>query len=276
MGDVDVRTLRDVASIADPLERARALERLMADGAALNVEAARYRRDAIAEARANGLTTAQIADALGVSPGRVRQIPPSKDIERPAAMAPEPSAAKPPRVLVQRALPTDPAVRGSVSLYLVEAERQGIRADRKMLYIGLEPASEHIAACLRVEPGGDVVARRKLMFANDVPVRIATSFFRADLFGSTRMSEPEFVRPTLQSALTDLGYRFGRAEENLTARRPTVFELATLDLDPDEWVVQIVRTSYSTEDTPVHALETICAATRHVFPVGQVAGADEF
>jgi GntR family transcriptional regulator len=50
----------------------------------------------------------------------------------------------------------------------------------------------------------------------------------------------------------------------------------TLDLDPDEWVVQILRTSYSTEDTPVHALETVCAATRHVFPIGQVAGADEF
>jgi len=37
-----------------------------------------------------------------------------------------------------------------------------------------------------------------------------------------------------------------------------------------------VRGSYSTEDTPVHTLETICSATRHVFPIGQVAGADEF
>jgi DNA-binding GntR family transcriptional regulator len=145
-----------------------------------------------------------------------------------------------------------------------------------MLYIGLEPASEHIAACLRVEPGADVVARRKLMLANDVPVRVATSFFRADLFGNTRMAEPEFVRPTLQSALADLGYTFGRAEEYLTARPPTPFERETLDLDPDEWIVQIIRASYSTEDTPVHTLETICSATRHVFPVGQVAGIDEF
>jgi DNA-binding GntR family transcriptional regulator len=90
------------------------------------------------------------------------------------------------------------------------------------------------------------------------------------------MSEPEFVRPTLQSALADLGYRFGRAEEHLTARPPTVFERETLDLDTDEWVVQVIRSSYSTEDTPVHTLETICAATRHIFPIGQVAGTDEF
>jgi DNA-binding GntR family transcriptional regulator len=272
---MDATTLHQAATIKDPIARARALERLMTDSAGLSVEAARYRRDAIAEARARGMTPQQIGAALGVTPGRVRQIPPDEKAG-PAAKAPAGSEAKPPRVLVQRALPTDPATRGSVSLYLVEAERQGIQAERRMLYIGLEPASEHIAAGLRVDEGHDVVARRKLMLANDVPVRIATSFFRADLFGGTRMAEPEFVRPTLQHALTDLGYSFGRAEENLTARPPTPFERETLDLDLGEWIVQVVRVSYSTEDTPVHALETICAATRHVFPIGQVAGADEF
>jgi GntR family transcriptional regulator len=273
--DMDAAQLHQAASIKDPIERARALERLMTDSAGLSVEAARYRRDAIAEARAQGMTPQQIGAAIGVSPGRVRQIPPD-ETAGPAAKAPAPSEAHAPRVLVQRALPTDPATRGSVSLYLVEAERQGIRAERKMLYIGLEPASEHIAAGLRVEAGQDVIARRKLMLANDVPVRIATSYFRADLFADTRMAEPEFVRPTLQAALADLGYTFGRAEENLTARTPTIFERETLDLDPGEWIVQVVRVSYSSEDTPVHALETICAATRHIFPIGQVAGADEF
>ncbi len=268
---MDLRSLRETAQIEDPVLRAQALTQLMTRDQGLVTEAAKYRRHAIAEARAAGLTLEQIASQLGVTPGRVSQM--SKG---PAARAPAASAEPAPRVLVQRALPTDPAVRGSVSLYLVEAERQGIRADRKMLYIGLEPATEHVAACLRVDPGDDVVARRKLMFANDVPVRVATSYFRADLFANTRMAEPEFVRPTLQSALADLGYRFGRAEENLTARRATTFERETLELAPDEWVVQIVRASYSTEDTPIHALETICAATRHVFPIGQVAGADEF
>jgi hypothetical protein len=268
---MDLRTLHEAAQIADPMDRARALTRLMTQDQGLMVEASRYRRHAIAEARAQGRTLEQIAAELGVTPGRVSQM--SKG---PTAKAPAASSAAAPRVLVQRALPTDPAVRGSVSLFLVEAERQGIKPDRKMLYIGLEPANEHVAACLQVEPGADVVARRKLMYANDVPVRIATSFFRTDLFADTRMNQPEFVRPTLQSALEDLGYRFGHAEEHLTARRPTVFEWETLELDPDEWIVQILRASYSIEDTPVHTLETICSAARHIFPIGQVAGADEF
>lgn len=268
---MDLRTLHEAAAIEDPVARAQALTRLMTEDQGLMDAASRYRRQALADAKAQGVSREQLAAALGVTPPRITQL--SKG---PAAHAPAASAAPAPRVLVQRSLPTEPSVRGSLSLFLVEAERQGVRADRKMLYIGPEPCSEHIAGCLRLQPGDEVLARRKVMLANDVPVRIATSFFRADLFAGTRIAEPEFVRPSLQAALLDLGYSFGRAEETLVARRPTSFERETLELDQDEWVVQVLRASYSTEGTPVHTLETVCSATRHVFPIGQVAGADEF
>ncbi len=42
------------------------------------------------------------------------------------------------------------------------------------------------------------------------------------------------------------------------------------------WIVQVLRASYSAESTPVHVLETICAANRHIFSIGQVSGHDEF
>ena len=268
---MDFGALQEAARIADPLARARELSRLMTEDRGLHELADRYRRHAIAQARDAGHTREQIAAVSGVTPPRISQI--MKE-EKTLAKAPEPPAEPFPRVLVQRALPTPPAIRGSISLFLVEAEAQGIQAERRMLYIGPEPATETIAGCLRVEPGDDVIARRKLMLANGVPVRIATSFFRADLFVDTRIAEPEFVRPTLQSALLDLGFVFGRAEEYLTARRATLFEAGTLQLESGEWVVQIVRATYSTEGTPVHTLETVCSATRHLFPIGQVAGAD--
>jgi DNA-binding GntR family transcriptional regulator len=268
---MDVKTLRDVARLSDPVERARILSRLMTEEQGLVAEAAKMRRQAIAEARESGMSLEEIAGRLGVSPGRISQMR-----KGPAARVPEGPASPEPRVLVRRALPTEPAVRGSKSLFLAEAERQGVKAGRRMLYVGLEPASDHVAACLRVESGTEVVARRKMMTANDVPVRIATSYFRADLFGGTRLAEPEFVQPSLQSALIALGYAFGHAEENLTARPPTAFERETLELGPGEWIVQVLRAGYSRDDTPVHVLETICAANRHVFPIGQVSGHDEF
>ena len=181
-----------------------------------------------------------------------------------------------PAVVVRRVLPTDPAVRGSRSLFVTEAERQGLRADRRMLYVGLEPAGAGVAAALRVAPGDPVIARRKLLIANEVPVRIATSYFRADLFGATRIARAGFVTPSLQAEIETLGYRFGRADETLTARAPTGTEAATLELAPGEWVVEVLRASYSDRDEPVHVLQTVCAGTRHVFEITQAAGADEF
>jgi GntR family transcriptional regulator len=268
---VDLRTLRELSAIADPIDRARALSRAMTEQQGLTEEAARIRRGAIAEAREAGHTLEEIAKALGVSPGRVSQMR-----KGPTAKAPEPPVKKGTRVIVQRALPTDPATRGSVSLFLVEAERQGVSPGREMLYVGPEPASEHVAACLRVEPGDEIIARRKMMTANDVPVRVATSYFRADLFSGTRIAEPEFVKPSLQAAIVALGYTFGHAEETLTSRPATRFEAETLELEPGEWVVQVLRASYSTEGTPIHTLETVCASTRHIFTIGQVGGMDEF
>jgi GntR family transcriptional regulator len=239
---MDLRTLREAAAVTDPVERARALTNLMTEDQALTEAASRYRRQAIAEARDAGLSREQIATALGVTPPRITQIAKGSKEEGPALPADEP-----PRVLMKRALPTPPADRGSLSLFLVEAERQGVAAERRMLYIGPEPANDYVAKTLGVEAGTEVVARRKMMLANEVPVRIATSYFRADLFDNTRVSEPEFVRPSLQAAIADLGYTFGHADEFLVARRATRFERDTLELDSDEWVVQILRTSYSTE-----------------------------
>lgn len=265
---MDAQVLEQITAIADPIERARAISRAIAAEQRMVTELARLRREAIAEAQSRGMRQDEIARLLGVSPGRVSQM-------RPATA--RGANGQPPPVVVQRALPTDPAVRGSASLFVTEAERQGIRADRRMLYVGPEPATAPVAEALGVAAGADVLARRKLLLANGVPVRVATSFFRLDLFGGTPIAEAgDFVRPSLQSAIEALGYRFGHAEEYLVARPPGETEAETLRLDPGEWVVEVLRTSFATDGTPVHTLQTVCAASRHVFPIGQVAGADEF
>ncbi|MEV5407321.1 UTRA domain-containing protein [Thermopolyspora sp. NPDC052614] len=263
---MDAHILEQITAVSDPIERARAIGRVMADEQRTVTELARLRREAIAEAQSAGMRQDEIARRLGVSPGRVSQMKPARNA----------NGTTPP-VIVQRALPTDPAVRGSASLFVTEAERQGIRAERRMLHVGPEPAAPHIADALRVDQGTQVLARRKLLLANGVPVRVATSFFRLDLFAGTPIATAgDFVLPSLQSAIEALGYRFGHAEEHLIARPPSEAEADALRLDPGEWVVQVLRTGFATDDTPVHTLETICAASRHVFPIGQVAGADEF
>lgn len=271
---MDARTLHDIAAMPDPLDRARAASAAMTSLQGQSVELSRIRRGAIVEAQQGGMRQEGIARHLGVSPGRVSQMKKAGG-EEPAHKAPTGPLEPQPRVLVQRALPTPPSTRGSKSLYLTEAEQQGLTPERKMLFVGQEPANEHVAQGMQVEPGDAIIARRKMFWANSVPVRISTSYFRVDVGENTRLDGEGFVLPTLQAAIEDLGHRFGHAVETLTARPATPYEADLLEI-PGEWVVQVLRVSYSTEGTPIHALETICAASRHTFPIGQVVGSDQF
>ncbi|MCO6010311.1 UTRA domain-containing protein [Actinoallomurus purpureus] len=266
--------LREIAALADPMERARALGAVMTDQQALVEEAARMRRQAIAEARESGHRLEDIANVLGVSPGRVSQMRKGSAARAPEPL--EPLAERTPPVIVQRSLPTEPTMYGAGCMYKSVAERQGVHAELRILGVDLEPAREHVATCLRVRPGEDVIARRRLMLADDVPVRIAVSYFRADLFAHTAIMEPKLLKPTLHEAIVACGHAFGHAEETLVARPADPPETGLLRLDPDDWVVQVLRASYSTDDTPIHVLETVCAATRHVFTVNQAGGCDQF
>jgi GntR family transcriptional regulator len=179
-------------------------------------------------------------------------------------------------VVLERTLPTDPAVRGSASLFLTEAAGQGIGAARRMLFVGPEPATSDVALALGVESGSPVLARRRLLLAGEVPVRVATSYLRLDLFGDTALAQSTFLDPSLQAAIEALGYRFGRAEERLVARPASGEETNLLQLGEGEWVVRILRVSFDRKGSAVHALETVCAASRHVFPIRQLPGTDQF
>src|SRR5437016_3396271 len=68
---------KNLLAIPDPRRRAQELSRLVAEQQALLTDLAQLRRETIAELRASGLTQAQVAEVLGVSPGRIAQLEPS-------------------------------------------------------------------------------------------------------------------------------------------------------------------------------------------------------
>ncbi|MDN3357418.1 UTRA domain-containing protein [Actinomadura sp. DC4] len=266
---MNLNTLHEIATISDPIERACALGRAMTEQQNLVEEAARMRRQAIAEARETGHRLEEIANVLGVSPGRISQMR-----KGPASRTPLAPPEERPQVIVNRALPSVPGLHGPADAFVSASECQGLRPSVRILFVGTEPSSEHVATCLRIQAGDEVIARRRMVLADDVPVRLVTSYFRADLFAGTCVAEPELVKPSLQECLESLGHSFGHAEESLVARPATRSEVDALDLDPSEWAVQLLRAAYSSEDTPVHMLESVCAASRHVFTISQ-AGADQ-
>jgi len=263
--------LKQVSTIKDPIERVKKYNRLLEEYQALVNEVSRSKRQAVAEAKESGMTTEAISEKLGVTPARVYQM------SSQFAKNPELEYRKLPEVIMQRALPTDPRHRGSESLFLSEARQQGIDPGRNLMFVGIEQASDQVANCLNLETGDEVVARRKVLFGNDIPLRLSTSFFRGDLFGDKEeFFDKEFIKPSLQSAIKAHGYEFGHAVETLSIRPPSEFEVEVLKIEPGEWVAQVLRASYDKDDTPIHTLETICVSSRHVFTIGQVAERDEF
>jgi DNA-binding GntR family transcriptional regulator len=251
-------TIREIAAISDDQERARAIQRVLSEQQALVGDLARLRRETVSSLRASGMTQAQVAKILGVSPGRAAQLD-----------------AKP-SVVVERSVPTVPTTRASASLYLTEAEAQGVTPRRQMLKVGATPAPAHIADLLRVALGDPVLIRRKLMLANEIPVRIADSYFTLEVAAGTPIAEQDFVSGGFQVYFDRVGRRFGHAVESFIARMPTDEETELLELGENVPVVQVVRCSYDTDDTPIHCLHTVCAADRHVFPVPQTQGDNVF
>ncbi len=178
----------------------------------------------------------------------------------------------PPGVLVHRAIPTDPSVRSSGSLFLTESAGQQGKPDRRLLFSGRSPAPALIAARMGVAPGDDLLVRRRLMRVDEIPVRLAISYFPAGIPEAEELGGNSFLEGGLQELFDRHGRRFGGAEETLVARLPSPEEADILQVRPAEPVVEIVRTSYDEAGYAVHTLQTICAAARHVFVIRQPAG----
>ena len=173
-------------------------------------------------------------------------------------------------MLVHRAIPTDPAVRSSSSLFLSESSEQPGAATRKLLFAGLSPAPAAVEGRMGVSEGSDLLIRRRLMLVDDVPLRVATSYFLPEAREAEELAGDTFLAAGLQELFQRHGRIFGRAEETLVARMPSDDEANLLQIPLDEPVVEIVRTSFDDNGEPVHTLQTICAASRHVFTVRQL------
>jgi len=177
------------------------------------------------------------------------------------------------RIVVERAIPTDPSVRSSESLFLTETTGQAGEATRELLGVETIARPDHLAELI---DSGEVIVRRRLMSVDGVPVRISNSYFPASAPEAQILGSERFMEGGLQKLFESHGRRFGHARETLTARPPTAEEADLLKLREGVAVVHIVRASFDADATMVHTLESICAADKHVFVVNQLPGDQAF
>ncbi|MEU8035586.1 GntR family transcriptional regulator [Streptosporangium sp. NPDC049078] len=115
---------------------------------------------------------------------------------------------------------------------------------------GQPPAQ--VAEILGVNPDADsVVVRARRMFANDVPIQIATSYIPLSIAAGTLIEHEDSGVGGISSRLAELGHAQVEIEECINVRPPAPSEAAFLRMTGDQRVYEITHTGWTADDRPV-------------------------
>ncbi|AXE26390.1 GntR family transcriptional regulator [Streptomyces globosus] len=156
--------------------------------------------------------------------------------------------------------------RGGKAAYLAESEQSGATAKVSVIFIGPMEAPEEIAQRLDVEPGTQILARRRLYFRNGTPVETATSYLPWDVVKDI----PELFAENpggggIYARLEDHGHVFAEFVETLQARPAAKAEASELALSPGAPVIHLLRNAVTETGRVVEVCDTLMAADQFVF-----------
>lgn len=158
-----------------------------------------------------------------------------------------------------------------------EREREQARGafDSEIRRLGMVPHVEYrrvgrttppteVAAALRIDTGEqNGLIRDRLMWADDVPVQIATTYIPWEIAEGTQLAEPDSGPGGIISRFAEMGLAQVRVTERITVRTPTDDESSFLELDVDQRVYQLIHTGWTVEDRPVEV--TVHVAPCHLW-----------
>jgi GntR family transcriptional regulator len=150
---------------------------------------------------------------------------------------------------------------GRVAELLAGDEAAGV----KLLKVGPVLAPQRAAAALDVAPGAALIARERLVVAEDVgPIELATTYVPVDLAARTDVGNGTPLHEPLLDHLTRrAGLTFDHATERISARRPDKHEAQLLEIDPHDTVLTLLITVFDLSGTPRIAVDAILPTVRH-------------
>ncbi len=151
-----------------------------------------------------------------------------------------------------------------------QVAEQGQRAEQRLLDVATRAAAAPgVAMRLDLDENAAVVVRRRLFLVEGLPVATCDSYYPAAFAAGTALAQRRRIRGGALAVIEDLSgpirRRAARSVDELTARMPTQLELDQLGLSIGIPVVQVLRTIYDTEGTPLELQDSVAAADRHEF-----------
>lgn len=117
---------------------------------------------------------------------------------------------------------------------------------RSQVQIRIEPARDEIAGVLRIDPGAEVLVRDRVMFADEQPVQLATSYLPRDLTRDSRIEDEDTGPGGIYARLEDTGHTLVRFIEQVRVGPATQYEADQLKIPTGAPVYRIQRTAHTT------------------------------
>ncbi|MEV4080656.1 UTRA domain-containing protein [Nonomuraea fuscirosea] len=144
------------------------------------------------------------------------------------------------------------------------AQRGHTGAQQLREVVEVQPTAE-VADALSVPLGETVIARRRLVLLDDLPVELADSYYPATIARNTQLAEARKIRGGAVTLLSEMGYLPHRIQEDIHARPATEEEHHLLQLDMHEWVLVLTRLTLSRDGTPFeYSIMIMVARGRHL------------
>jgi GntR family transcriptional regulator len=150
-------------------------------------------------------------------------------------------------------------------IFDTEMEAQDQKPSGRMLAVGRTEAPSDVAAWLEIKSEEPVVFRRRLQLVNDEPTVLSTSYFPTWLAKGTRLEQKGALPEGPDTAIENLGHRFVRVVEILSARMPSPDEVRMLRLAPGTPVVRLLHIDYDRDDRPLQVADDLYVGDRHEF-----------
>jgi GntR family transcriptional regulator len=124
---------------------------------------------------------------------------------------------------------------------------------------------DNVRALLGTSEEAEVVRRSRRFVLDGKPVLISVSWLLASIAGGTRIEQSDTGPGGTYARLAELGSTPARFREDLRSRMPVADETERLELPPGTPVVEITRTAYTADGTPVEVNEMVADAGSYIF-----------
>ncbi|NEC65504.1 UTRA domain-containing protein [Streptomyces sp. SID9727] len=135
--------------------------------------------------------------------------------------------------------------------WAAEAAAEGRRGSQRIVRAGEVEAPAAVAELFGVELGESVVARRRIMYLDDVPCELTDTYYPLAIAGGTGLAGTAKIPGGAVRLLAELGHIGVRVREEVTARRATGPEAERLGLAEGDPVLQLTRLTLDEADRPI-------------------------